>query len=208
MKDVYFLVPLHQSLKEFVRFLWSGSLYNVLCLCFGIDPAPWIIMKLLTVPISVLRRINIRVIIYRDDMRLMRQTIEEILMYKDTTIFLLQHLSFILNMVKSILNSVQEINEIFIATTKDKVDSGSMPRPVCERFCHSPGADKNDSSFSFNNHSCITGTIKLSLSSTITDKCYKTQWVNVHVLSCPWTRSWRKNCSSGFKIWNFAIVCW
>lgn len=181
MKDAGFLVPLHQSLKEFVRFLWSGSLYNVLCLCFGIDPAPWIIMKLLTVPISVLRRINIRVIIYRDDMRLMRQTIEEILMYKDTTIFLLQHLSFILNMVKSILNSVQEINEIFIATTKDKVDSGSMPRPVCERFCHSPGADKNDSCFSFNNHSCITGTIKLPLSKT--DKCYKTQW----------NKKWNKN---------------
>ena len=40
MKDAGFLVPLHQSLKEFVRFLWSGSLYNVLCLCFGIDPAP------------------------------------------------------------------------------------------------------------------------------------------------------------------------
>ena len=110
-------------------------------------------------------------------MRLMRQTMEEILMYRDTNICLLQHLSFILNMAKSILNSVQEINGIFIATAKDKVDSGQMPRPVCERFCHSPGADKTDSSFSFNNHSCITGTIKLSLSSTITDKCYKTQWV-------------------------------
>ena len=177
MKDVYFLVPLHQSLKEFLRFLWSGSLYNVLCLCLGIGPAPRIITKLLKVSISALRRINTRVIIYLNDMRLMRQTMEEILIYRDTTIFLLQHLSFILNMVKSILNSVQEINGIFIATAKDKVDSGPMLRPVCERFCHSPGAHKTGSSFSFNNHSCISGTIKLLLSSTITHKRYKTQWV-------------------------------
>ena len=52
-----------------------------------------------------------------------------------------------------------------------------MSRPVCERFCHSLGTDKTYRSFSFNNPSCITSTIKLSISSAATDKCFKTQWV-------------------------------
>ena len=67
----------------------------------------------------------------------------------------------------------------FIARTKNKTDSGSMSRPVCERFCHGLGANKTYRSFSFNNPSCITGTIKLSISisSAATDKCFKTQWV-------------------------------
>ena len=52
-----------------------------------------------------------------------------------------------------------------------------MSRPVCERFCHGIRTDKTYKSFSFNNPSCITGTIKLSTSSAVTDKCLKTQWV-------------------------------
>ena len=33
-------------LKKYVRFLWSGSLYEFLCLCFGLGPAPRIFTKL------------------------------------------------------------------------------------------------------------------------------------------------------------------
>ena len=35
MKDAYFSVPLHQSSRNYVRFSWSGNLYEFLCLCFG-----------------------------------------------------------------------------------------------------------------------------------------------------------------------------
>ena len=52
---------------------------------------------------------NIRIVIYLDNMLIMGQTMEEILMRRDTVIFLLQHLSFALNLVMSILNLVQEI---------------------------------------------------------------------------------------------------
>ena len=43
-----------------------------------------------------------------------------------------------------------------------------MSRPVADKFYRS---------FSFNNPSCIIGTIKLSISSAATDKRFKTQWV-------------------------------
>ena len=41
-----------------------------LCLCFGLDPAPRIFTKLLKIPFSVLRRLNIITAIYLDDMLL------------------------------------------------------------------------------------------------------------------------------------------
>ena len=49
----------------------------------------------------------------------MVQTMEEILMSRDITIFLLQHLGFILNKEKSILNPVQEIE--FLGLTVNSV---------------------------------------------------------------------------------------
>ena len=90
----YFSVPLCMSSRKFVRFTWSGNLFEFLCLCFGLGPAPTrIFSKLLKVPIALLRRL-IRLVIYFDNIFLMGRTLEEILMSRDTLIFLLQHLGF------------------------------------------------------------------------------------------------------------------
>ena len=113
MKDAYFSAPLYQSSRNYVQFSWSGNLYEFLCLCFGLEPAPRIFTKLLKIPVSVLRRITIRMVIYLDDMLVMGQTMEEIV------IFLLHHLGFVLNLEKSILNPVQEIE--FLGVTINSV---------------------------------------------------------------------------------------
>ena len=94
MKDTYFSVPQHRSSKIYVWFSWSGNLYEFHGLCFGLGPAPRIFKKLLKMPISVVRRINIRIVIYLEDMSIMGQTMEEILMSRDTVNFLLQQLGF------------------------------------------------------------------------------------------------------------------
>ena len=64
LKDAYFSVPLDQNSRKFVRFQWKGTLYEFMCLCFGLGPAPRVFTKLLKIPISLLRKINIRVIKY------------------------------------------------------------------------------------------------------------------------------------------------
>ena len=64
---------------------------------------------------------NIRVIKYLYDMLLMGKTMEEIIMSRDTTILLLQHLGFILNMEKSILNPVQEIEILGLTVNSVKM---------------------------------------------------------------------------------------
>ena len=120
LKDAYFSVPLQQCSRKYVRFVWSGNLYEFLCLCFGLGPAPKVFTKLLKVPIAILRRMNIRLIIYLDDILLMGQTLEEILMNRDTLIYLLQKLGFVINLKKSIFEPTRQIEflGLRIDTTK------------------------------------------------------------------------------------------
>ena len=47
-------------------------------------------------------------VIYLDDMLIIRQTMEEILMSRDAVIFLLKHLGFVLKLEISILNYLRE----------------------------------------------------------------------------------------------------
>ena len=50
-----------------------------------------------------MRKLNVRIIIYLDDMLLMASSLEDLLMARDTMIFILQHLGFLINIKKSCL---------------------------------------------------------------------------------------------------------
>ena len=76
MKDACFSVPVHHSSKNYIPFSWSGNLYEFLSLCFRLGTAPRILIKLLKIPMSILRRINNRKVIHLDDMLIMGQPME------------------------------------------------------------------------------------------------------------------------------------
>ena len=122
LKDAYFCFPLKKESRKYVRFQWEGTLYEFLCLCFGLGSASLILTKILKVPISLLRRLQILVIIYLGDMLLMSQTLalEELLMSRDTMIFLLTQLGFVINLKKSVLVPVQQIE--FLGLEIDSVE--------------------------------------------------------------------------------------
>ena len=79
-------IPLHPETHKYVRFQWKGNLYQFSWLCFGLGPAPRIFTKLLKIPISILWRINIRLIIYLNNILIMGRSLEEILMIQDSNI--------------------------------------------------------------------------------------------------------------------------
>ena len=54
LKEAYFSVPLNKKSQIFVRFPWSGNLYELLCQCFGLEPAPKSFTKLLKVIVALL----------------------------------------------------------------------------------------------------------------------------------------------------------
>lgn len=87
--------------RKYVRFQWEDNLYEYLFLCFVPGPAPRIFTKLLKIPIALLLRTNIMPLMYFDDMMMMGKTLVEILMNRDTIIFLLQHLGLVINIGKS-----------------------------------------------------------------------------------------------------------
>ena len=97
-------MPTYQSLcmssRMFVRYAGSGNLYEFLCLCFGLESAPRIFSKLLNVPRALLRQLNIRSVIYLNDIFLMGRTLEEILESRGTMVFLLKHLGFVKSLKK------------------------------------------------------------------------------------------------------------
>ena len=107
LKDAYFAILLSVKSRKYVRFQWKGLLYEFCCLCFGLSPAPLVFTKLLKVPISLLRKLSVRIIIYLDDMLLMASSSEDLLTARDTLIFILQHLGFLINIKKSYLEPSQ-----------------------------------------------------------------------------------------------------
>ena len=109
LKDVYFCIPLAEELKKFVRCYWEGDLYQFLCLYFGLAPAPYVLAKLLKIPIAFLRRIGTLIITYLNNMLLFGRTAEKVQMYRDTVILLLQELGFVINLKKLVMIPSQEI---------------------------------------------------------------------------------------------------
>jgi len=71
LKDVYFSIPLHQKLEEISEIYLGGQHIRISCPMFGLAQAPKIFSKLLKIPMSILRRLNIRLSIYIDDILIM-----------------------------------------------------------------------------------------------------------------------------------------
>ena len=88
-KYSYFSVRLNKDSKKMIRFRCSDNLYEFVYLCFGLGPPPRTFTKLLRVPISILRRLTVRVVIYLDNMPLFRKASNKVVMAKEIVIFLL-----------------------------------------------------------------------------------------------------------------------
>ena len=103
----------HYSIPR--RFV-SGNLYEFLCLCFGSGTTSKIFTKLLKIPISIPGRKNIQIgqYIYKyldifGQYAPKSSKMKKILLSRDTVIFLLHYLEFELNLKKSFVNPMQEI---------------------------------------------------------------------------------------------------
>ena len=120
IREKYFSVPFKKNSQKFARFQCSGNLYEFLCLCFGLRLAPRIFTNLLKVPIAVLRRVNIRIIAYLNDM------LPKMFMARDTLIFLLQHFGFAINFKKSVRHPVKQNEFLGLVIDTEKMTLSSF----------------------------------------------------------------------------------
>ena len=107
LKDAYFSVPLNQKSQKFVSFKWKDLFYQFLGLCFGLGLDPRKFTKLMGIPISLLRKLYVRLFIFLDNILLMLFSKEELTLARDTLIYLLQNLGFLINCKKSVLEPCQ-----------------------------------------------------------------------------------------------------
>ena len=75
-RDRCFSVAFHQNFQKYLRFSWRGNLYEFLCLCFDVGPAPKIFTKLKQILIALVRSLNVQLIIFLESI-LFRKLVRE-----------------------------------------------------------------------------------------------------------------------------------
>lgn len=98
---------MHISPFLFTKVLRNTSVFNervnYSSSFFGLSAAPTIFTKLLKVPISLMRKLNVKVIIFLDDMLLKQEqwrSVNEREKLRETLIFILQNLGLLINIKK------------------------------------------------------------------------------------------------------------
>ena len=109
LKDAYFSMPISLGDRKYLRFVWQGQLYQFQVLPFGLSAAPRAFTKLLRPVIGLLRRLGFRLLIYLDDIILLNQLKGQLEQERDSTLWLLQRLGFIINWDKSVLSPSQQV---------------------------------------------------------------------------------------------------
>ena len=109
MKEAFTSIPINSKQAKYLRFVFDQKIYQVQTLFFGMGPAPRLFTKLLKIPISLLRKLQIRLMIYIDDIIICALSHQEILMARDTTIYLLESLGLTINYKKSSLQPLHQM---------------------------------------------------------------------------------------------------
>ena len=109
LKDAYFFVPIHKDHRKYFRFQWINSIKEFSCLPFTYGPAPRRFTKLFRPVLALLRKMGMRLVIYIDDIIILNQSCTALLQDRDSVIFLLQCLRFVINWTKYQLEPTQSL---------------------------------------------------------------------------------------------------
>ena len=121
LKDAYYCVAISQVHQKFFRFRWKGVLYEYQVPPFGLASAPRTFTKLLKPVMGLLRRLGLTTIIYLDDLFLCNKEENALIRDRDTVIWVLQTLGFVLNWEKSHLTPTRTMEFLGLMVDSDKM---------------------------------------------------------------------------------------
>lgn len=101
LKNAYFLIPVNETYRKYLRFAWQGKIFEFNVLPFGLSTAPYVFTKLLKPVMSLLRSLGFMSTIYLDDICCIAPTYEECINNITQSRALLESLGFIVNEEKS-----------------------------------------------------------------------------------------------------------
>ncbi|XP_057337594.1 uncharacterized protein LOC130675769 [Microplitis mediator] len=120
LKDAYLLVPVAESSRKYLRFIFQGQIYQFTCLPFGLSISPYIFTKLMKPIVNFLREKGFLLAIYLDDIIFIAKSYnicrEKVLWARN----FLQKLGFVINDEKSSLVPAQKCKFLgFIVNSVD-----------------------------------------------------------------------------------------
>ena len=119
LKDAYFTIPIHPDHYKYLRFEWNSTLFEFICLPFGLSSAPRVFTKVLKPFVGSIRNKGIRLVIYLDDMAIISSSRELSSQEAAIVVQILESLGFIINKEKSVLIPPQKI--VFLGYVIDSV---------------------------------------------------------------------------------------
>lgn len=108
LKDAYYLIPIADSDRKYLRFKVKDDFFQFSCLPFGLSSAPYVFTKIVKPMISDLRRRGFLLVVYLDDFLLLGKSYEDCRSNVSHTRTALQNLGFIINGEKSQLSPTQK----------------------------------------------------------------------------------------------------
>lgn len=119
LKDAYFLVPILEEHKKYLRFAFHKQIFEFQCLPFGLATAPFCFTKLLKPVFSFLRERRFLSVVYLDDCLLYGTSSAQCEQNVVETSKLLKKLGFLINTEKSHTEPTQNIDFLgFTLNTK------------------------------------------------------------------------------------------
>jgi len=108
LKDAYFVIPIFEEHRKFLRFKFKGKIFQFSCLPFGLCTSPYVFTKIMKPIVNKLRLRGILLILYLDDFLFIHKSKEICKKIMREVIELLQYLGFIVNYEKSSLTAKQQ----------------------------------------------------------------------------------------------------
>lgn len=144
LKDAYYLVSIKPSHRKYLRFTWENTIYEFLCLPFGLASAPLVFTKLMKPVISSLRKQGLLSVVFLDDFLLIGHTYQDCQQNVYITLSTLERLGFVINYKKSCLVPSQRLK--YLGFIFDSVDwTVSLPddkrvsiTQMCQKVLNNP----------------------------------------------------------------------
>lgn len=105
LQEAYFLVPIHNSSKKYLRFRFQGSIFEFQCLPFGLSIAPFVFTKLMKPVVTHLRNQGLLLVVYLDDLLCINNSFSSCMESTTIAVHVLERLGFVINKEKKYTNT-------------------------------------------------------------------------------------------------------
>ena len=133
----YFMVPIHEEDRAFLKFSFKERTYQFKCLPFGLACAPWVFTKTLKPLAAQLRQLGMRLIVYIDDILILAESKELARDHVIGLVYLLENLGIVIT--KCVLEPTQSVEFLGFSVNSVQqelsLSAGKMKRIRAETQC-------------------------------------------------------------------------